>query len=136
MQDRVQKINVLNTITLESTADTTQADVDRIIVDTQQCRTLNLVAKYTTGAAETATSCTIAIYGYDGVNWTQIGEYVNTGGVGAFTAGSFLIPGGVAATSYQAHYMIPITWMNIKVTALETGVSSNKGTLFVNCLIQ
>lgn len=136
MLDKVQKINVLNGITLEAAANDTQADANRVIVDTQNCRKLNLVAKYTTGAGETSNSCTIAVYGYDGQNWTQVGTWANSTGTITYTPSSFVISGASAATAYQAQYDIDISWISIKVTALEAGVATNKGTLTVNCLIQ
>ena len=157
---KVKNIVVLNEITLESTEATTQAAASRIIVDTYFSEQLNLVCKYTTGAAETNNNAYVKVWGYigtksetstfpypdvttfdddikgDTANWVQIGTFDLSSGTAVFTPTLFKIAGASAATTYTAHFALGITFSKIRVSAYEDGVAANKGTLTVVCSIQ
>jgi hypothetical protein len=134
--NKVKIVKVFDNITLESTEDTTQADANRIIVDTYFSWKLNLVCKYTPGAAETTNTCDIMIYGHDGSDWVQIGEGTITGGVETFIPTIHRIAGATGGVDYEAHFKDEITFTKIKVTALEGGVATNKGKLTATVLVQ
>lgn len=155
---KVKNIPVLVNTTLESTEATTQAAASRVIVDTYYSDQLNLVVKYTTGAAETNNNCYIKVWGYTGTaqednnfpysnaqnstiandtnNWIQIGTYDISSGTATMTPTVFKVAGASAATLYTAHFALGITFPKIRVSAYEDGVAANKGTVSVNCLIQ
>ena len=147
-ENKVKNVIVLNGITLESAEATTQAEASRVIVDTYFSDTLNLSCKYTTGADETSNNAYIKVWGYIGVkqdnvdiaddstNWIQLGEYSYTAGTATFVASVFKIAGASAATTYDAHYIMDITFSKIRVSAYEDGVSTNKGTLTVVVSVQ
>ena len=158
MENKVKSVTVLDGITLESAEVDTQAATSRVIVDTYLSDQLNLACKYTTGAGETSNNCYIKVWGYigtktggtnypynanvdtdiaaDSTNWIQIGEYDMSSGTATFTASTFKIAGAAAATAYDAHFALGITFPKIRVSAYEDGVASNKGTLTVVALIQ
>lgn len=158
MENKVKSIIVLNETTLESTEASTQAATSRVIVDTYYSDQLNLVLKYTTGSGETATNCYVKVWGYvgtkvetenypyaatsntdmaaDSSNWIQIGTYDISSGTALFTPTLFQVAGGASATTYSKHFALGITFSKIRVSAYESGVFSNKGTLTAVCLIQ
>ena len=155
---KVKAITLLSSATLEATETDTQAVADRVIVETYESDQLNLVCKYTTGAAETNNNCYIKIWGYIGTyqqnndfpyssttnpqiandtnNWIQIGTYDTSSGTSTFTAGLLKIAGAAAATTYDAHFAFGITWPKIRISAYEDGVVSAKGRLSVVALVQ
>lgn len=141
--ESINKRALLSGITLESSEASTQAVADRLMMDTSNCDVLNLVATYTTGSAETNNTAAITVWGYAGTKgleaeiaadtsgWYQIGTSANSSGTVTFTASHFDIVGASAATAYNAHFIIPITWSRIRIAASESGVAANKGTLTV-----
>jgi hypothetical protein len=155
---KVKSISVLNAITLESSEASTQAATSRVIVDTYLSDQINLACKYTTGASETGTTCYLKVWGYIGAkpestsypyaattnseiasdtdNWIQLGTYNIDTGTATFTKSLFKIAGGAGATVYDAHFAQGITFSKIRVSAYESGVSSNEGTLTAVVLIQ
>lgn len=135
-QNKVKMVKVLNTITLESTNDTTQADADRVIVEAYESDKINICASYTTGAAETSNACDITVFGYDGTNWIPLGATTIAGGVATYTANTYRIAGAAGGTTYLAEFHLgDIIFTKYKVAALESGVASNKGTLTVVFLV-
>lgn len=156
--NKVKAITVLSNVTLESTEADTQAVANRVIVDTYLSDQLNLVCKYTTGAAETNNTCYLKVWGYIGTfqqtndfpysettnsdiindtsNWIQIGTYDISSGTASFTPTLFSITGASAATAYSSHFALGITFPKIRISAYESGVASAKGRLDVVCLIQ
>jgi len=135
-QNKVKIVKVLNAITLESTEAATQADANRVIVEAYESERLNLCCLYTTGDGETTNTCDIFVYGYDGTNWVPLGLYAVAGGIATATPTTFRIAGAAAATGYSASFVVdPIVFTKIKVTALESGVATNKGTLTVVALV-
>jgi hypothetical protein len=155
---KVKNITVLNSVTLEATEVDTQAANERIIVDTYYSDQLNLSVQYKTGTGETATTCYIKVWGYIGTksegtsypyssntneeiandvnSWIQIGTYDISSGTAQFTPTVYKISGGTSATTYTAHFAHGITFSKIRVSAYETGVSSNEGTVTVIASIQ
>lgn len=134
--NKVKIVKVFDVITLEAAAVDTQADADRVLVDTYFSQKLNLTCKYTTGAGETSNACDITVYGYDGTNWIPLGVDTITAGVSEFTPTIYRIAGAAAETEYQASFSEDITFTKLKVTAVETGVVTNKGTLTAVALVQ
>lgn len=148
---KVKNITVLSAKTLESTEAATEAATSRKIVDSYYSQQINISCKYTTGAAETGTNCYVKVWGYvgqasedtnfpystasnvaiaaDTTNWIQLGTFDNSSGTCVFTSSLFKIAGGAGATTYTAHFASGITFSKIRVSAYETGVSANKGTL-------
>jgi len=126
LENKVKNIVALNSITLESTEDTTQSATSRVIIDTYFSDQLNFSAKYTTGASETASNCYIKVWGYIGTksegnsypysssinseiagdtdNWIQIGTYDISSGTAIFTPSVYKISGGAGETTYDAHF--------------------------------
>ena len=156
---KVKTITLLDTITLESTEATTQAVASRLLVNTYESNQLNLACKYTTGAAETNNVCTITVWGYigtksearhsqyasatddtdikaDTANWIQLGTFDTLGGDSTFETQQLVIQGVAAATAYDAHFAMGITFSKIRVAASESGVAANKGTLTIVALVQ
>lgn len=126
---------VLVWVTLESTEATTQADADRVIVLSENETKLGISITYTTGAAETNNTCTVRVYGYDWVNWNRVWESTTTGGVASFVATDFNVVWAAAATVYTGHFIQNILYKKLKVTALESWVATNKGTVTVSLLL-
>lgn len=138
----INKKLLLNGITLESASDTTQAASARVIMDTSNCETLNLMCNYTVGASETTNTATIVVWGYGGTkgideeivadtaNWFQQSVTTVSAGAGTTAVSVYNIAGASAAT-YSAHFIIPICWSKIRISAYEAGVATNKGTLTV-----
>ena len=129
-------VKVLSAITLESTANATQADAIRVLVDTAYKTKLNISALYTVGASETSNNAYIVVYGYDGTNWIQLNSNTDTSGTITATPLTFKIPGANDTATYPAHFTADISFSQIKVTAYEDGVASAKGTLTVVIQIQ
>lgn len=150
---KIKILGLLEDITLEATGDATQAYEDRKFLQTYAADQLNLSVKYTTGSGEAGTTCLIKVYGYvkyddknspsspedlpDEDGWQQLGGYVlGVGGTATFVPLTFAVPGGVGDTEYTAHFAQGVTFTKLMVTAEETGVGANKGTVTVNALIQ
>ena len=133
----INMVKVLDGVTLAATENATQADASRTIVDVYNKTKLNLSCTYTTGGAETSNTAVIYVLGYDGTQWIKIATNANSSGTITATTSHFDIAGASAATAYTAHFNdINIAWQKIKVTATESGVASNFGTLTVVALAQ
>lgn len=135
-ENKVAIVPVLSGITLADTENNTQADADRILVDTYFSQILNLSCTYTTGTGETTNTCEIKVYGHDGTNWIALGETTVSSGDATFAETTFKIAGAAAETEYTAAFRQNITFNKIKVTALESGVASNYGTLTAVAMVQ
>lgn len=123
---------VLTNVTLESTEAATQADASRKIIDASNETKVWVAVTYTTGAGETNNTCTVRVYGWDGQNWQRIGVHDVAAGVATFTATDFNVVGAAAATTYTWSFIAETLYTQLKVTALETGVATNKGTVTVS----
>jgi hypothetical protein len=156
--NKVKIVPALVGTTLESTEAATQAVASRKIIDTYFSTQLNLVVKYTTGAAEAATNAYVKVWGYIGTkasntnypyantedtdiandtdNWIQIGTFNLSSGTAVFTPSVYKVVGGAGATIYSKHFAVGITFPKIRVSAYEDGVAANKGTVTVLVLIQ
>jgi len=126
----------LDGVTLESDAAATQAAASRVQVDTQDKSQLNFTCYYTTGSAETSNSCSVMVEGYDGTDWVQVGEHSITTGDATYVPTIFVIAGAAAATEYPAHFSVDIAFTKVRFSALEAGVSANKGTVTIIALAQ
>lgn len=91
---------------------------------------LNLDLLYTMGAAETTNSIEIKIEGsVDGTNYYRIPNDSTSNGVSTLTAREFTFVGTNAAAA-TISIGLDIFYKKIKVSIKETGVASNKGTIF------
>ena len=91
---------------------------------------MNLDLLYTMGGSETANSIEVKIEGSsDGTNFYRIPNDSTSGATSTLTAREFTFVGadGAAATISIG---LDIFYKKIKVSVKETGVASNKGTLF------
>jgi len=157
MSHKVKNIILLNEQTLAAAEVDTQALVDRLLLNTYDSEKLNLTCKYTTGAGETLNTCGIKVWQYIGSiaesgfpyssdieaaikadtdNWIQLGDFSITGGDATFVPTIFEIAGAAAATTYDAQFTFDIVANKIRISALETGVAANFGTLTVNAFIK
>lgn len=147
MENKV-KVNIpLSAKTLESSEVSTQALVDREVIETYLSDTLNFVVKYTTGASETNNTCSVTVWGYVGTlvedsqikadanNWIQLGEHSITGGVATFAPTTFNVV-GAGTDTYIGQFSLDICVPKIRFGALESGVGSNKGTITLIALTQ
>lgn len=154
---KVKRNVALNAVTLESTDDTTQAAVSRVIIDTFESTKVNLIVKYTTGASETNNTCVVKVWGYVGVptntselpysntpnttvasdtaNWIQLGTSANSSGTVTFTAAHYDVV-GAATDTYLGQFLIDTCVSKIRISASESGVATNKGTVSVIVLTQ
>ena len=154
---KVKRNVALSGVTLESADATTQAATARTIIDTFESSKLNLIVKYTTGATETNNTCVVKVWGYVGVpidtnelpysgtpnttlaadsaNWIQLGTSANSSGTVTFTAAHYDVV-GAATDTYLGQFLIDLCVSKIMITASESGVASNKGSVTVIALTQ
>ena len=91
---------------------------------------MNIDLLYTTGAGETSNSIEVKIESSpDGTNYYRIPNDSTTDGVSTITAREFTYVGASAATAYPIGISLDIFYKYIKVSAKETGVAANVGTL-------
>lgn len=91
---------------------------------------LNLDLIYTMGAAETSNSIEIKFEGSpDGTNWYRIPNEAVSGGTSTITAREFTFVGTNAAAA-TISIGLDIFYRFMKVSAKETGVAANAGTVY------
>jgi len=91
---------------------------------------LNLDVLYTMGGSETSNSIEIKFEGStDGTNFYRLPNDTTTAGVSVLTAREFTFVGTDGAAS-TISVGLDIFYKKMKVSAKETGVSSNKGTIY------
>ena len=82
----------------------------------------SLAIVYTTGAAETGTTCQFKIeFSHDGTNWFQEQTADETAGTVSYTAVEHSFGGGSAATAYKALYNFALIAKQYRVSFKETG---------------
>jgi len=153
MSENLSSIVLLDSITLAALETDTQLAVDRVMMKTYKSDKLNLACKYTVGSAESSNVAEIKLWGYIGTlpggsshpyastndvaiaadedNWIQLGTHLTTAGDALFVPTVFKIAGAASGTTYPASFLTDIAVARIRVSALETGVSSVFGTLTV-----
>ncbi len=86
---------------------------------------------YTVGAAETNNTCDIQLeHSVDGTNFYILTNEAASAGTSTLTNRKFEFTGASAGT-YTFSYRLDISYKYIRLSALEGGVSSNAGTIFV-----
>lgn len=105
-------------------------------IDTSQSANVTISATYTTGSGETSNNCDMTIYGFDGATWRKLSTTAISTGTATATPVIFRIAGASAATAYDAVFDANVTFMKIRIEALETGVATNKGTLTASVLVR
>lgn len=88
--------------------------------------------RYVTGSGETATTLDIQIQNSeDGTNFYLLTNESASAGTSTLTTRTFAFASTSAATTYSFSYRLDISYKYIKVSAQETGVNSNFGTIFI-----
>jgi hypothetical protein len=117
-------------VTLESTYQTESTTVATKEFETTGYSKLNLDILYTMGASETTNSIEIKFEGSpDGVNYYRIPNNSDSAGTSTLTAREFTFVGANAAAT-TISVGLDIFYKYIKVSGKETGVATNKGTVF------
>lgn len=92
---------------------------------------MNIDMLYTTGAAETSNSIEVKIESSpEGTNHYRIPNDTTTDGTSTITEREFTFVGASAATAYSIGIGVDIFYKFLKVSIKETGVVSNKGTIY------
>ncbi len=92
--------------------------------------------KYTTGASETATSIDIKVESSpDRVNWYRILNLSISGGTSTLTNEEFVFAGGAGATDYPISLPLDVQNRYLRVSAKETGVSANAGSVYMEVML-
>lgn len=117
-------------VTLESTYQSESTTVATKTFKTSHYSKLNLDILYTEGAAETSNTIEVKFEGSpDGVNFYRIPNESVSNGTSTITAREFTFAGtdGAAATISIG---LDIFYEYMRVSAKETGVAANKGTVY------
>lgn len=123
--------DILSAVTLESTYGAARS----FTVLSTDASIAELDVTYTTGAAETNNVLSIKIETSNGddpatATFHQVTNAVASGADITFTQGTGLFTGASAATAYSLSAMIKdLASKWLKISFLETGVASNKGTV-------
>lgn len=97
---------------------------------------LDLEINYTTGASETGTSVQLKLEASpDKVNWYQLTNESATSGTSTLYNREFTHAGGAGATAYTFTLGIDIFYKFMRVSAKESSVSSNAGTVYVEATL-
>lgn len=92
---------------------------------------MNIDLLYTTGSGETSNSIQVKIESSpDGTNWYRIPNDSTTTDTSTITAREFTYAGASAATAYPIGISLDIFYKYLKISVKETGVASNKGTIY------
>lgn len=91
---------------------------------------VSLLVNYTTGAAETNNTVVIQLEGSnDGVTFYRLpAESVSSGTV-TLSLREYQFVGASAGTSYKFTIEIPVNYLFLRVSAYESGVAANYGTV-------
>lgn len=100
------------------------------LISEESIATLELV--YTTGAAETGTTCQFQIeHSYDNSTWVVESVSSLSGTTDTLAPMIHTIAGGAGSTAYTAQYVIPLCSRYIRVKVKETGSPSNAGNVSI-----
>ena len=92
---------------------------------------MNIDLLYTTGTGETSNSIEVKIEASpDGTNYYRVVTDDTTSGTSTITVREFTYVGAAAATAYPIGIPLDIFYKYIRVSVKETGVASNKGTIY------
>ena len=117
-------------VTLESTYQAESTTVATKTFKTTGFSKLNLDFLYTMGGSETSNSIEVKVEGSpDGINFYRIPNDAPSAGVSTLTAREFTFVGTNGAAS-TISVGLDIFYEFVRVSAKETGVESNKGTIY------
>lgn len=117
--------------TLESTYQAEGTTKTTKTFDVAGMSKMNLDCVYTTGAAETNNTIEIKLEAsVDGTNFFQLTNESASSGTSTLYAREFTLTGASAATAYAFTLGIDVFYKKMRVSAKESGVASNKGTLY------
>lgn len=106
------------------------------ILETGGFSKLNLDALYTTGSGETNNSIELRVEGSpDGTNFYRIANEAVSGGTSTLTQREFTFVGASAATAYTISIGLDIFYKYVRVSAKESGVVTNAGTIYVEATL-
>lgn len=136
--------SISNSVTIGTKSDTTRIPIDlESTYQTESGQTkptksfssggyskMNMDLLYTMGATETTNSIEIKIEGSsDNTNWYRIANDATSGGTSTLTAREFTFV-GVNAAATNISFGLDIFYKHIRVSIKETGVVTNKGTIY------
>lgn len=142
MANLTKHLKLLNAITLESTAATTQAAASRTEFDITDCDKVALSVTYTTGAGESSNTASVSVEIYDGFIWNPLLFCTNNAGTITGVPVHFDVAGASAST-YYGYFPLNVGTLGdlgdsigkkLRVGAYEAGVATNKGTITVVAL--
>lgn len=134
---QADKTTVLTATRTEVTLESTYQDETTVLVPsatktfkTSHYSKLNLDILYTMGTSETTNSIEIKVEGSpDGVNFYRIPNESTSAGTSTLTAREFTFVGSNGAAT-TISIGLDIFYEYMRVSAKETGVSANKGTVY------
>lgn len=128
-----QDTNVLfSGVTLESTYQSEATTKPTKSFATGGLSKIDFSVNYTTGAGETNNSIEIKLEASpDGTNWYQLTNDSTSSGTSTLYQREFTFVGALAATSYKFSLPIDVFDRYMRVSAKETGVATNKGTVTI-----
>lgn len=123
--------STLTPVTLTSAfADTRKS----IRTDGYSILVLNIL--YTTGAAETNNSIEIQLEdSVDDTNFFILTNEAASAGTSTLTQRQFTFVGASAATAYALSYRLDITYPYMRISAKESGVAANAGTVYIESIL-
>jgi hypothetical protein len=123
--------DTLNEIQLESTYQTESGQTKPTkSFSTGGFSKLNIDLSYTMGGSETSNSIEVKFEGSpDGVNYYQLPADTTSGGTSTISAREFTYVGADGANA-KIGISLDIFYEYMRVSVKETGVSSNKGTIY------
>lgn len=128
---KVESSGARTGVTLESTYQTTEVTTAFKAFETGGFSKLNLSVLYTMGATETSNSIEIMLEeSPDRINWYRIANDSTSGATSTLTAREFTFVGTNAAAATIGIFL-DIAYKYMRISVKETGVASNKGTVFV-----
>lgn len=133
MNDQYNKVDVMGTESVPLTLTNAYTGQTKTI-DIADAEQLILFLQYTTGAAETSNSVELKLeFSGDesGSNFYQETEEVVAAGVAVITPIEHQLVGALAATTYRVALALPVAAKRMKISAKETGVAANAGTVHV-----
>lgn len=96
----------------------------------------NISVNYTTGAGETSNVISLKIEtSSDGTNFYQILNESVSSGTSTLTQRTFQFTGAAAATAYAFSLPIDVQDLYMKISALESGVATNAGTVYAEVIL-
>lgn len=127
--------NSITAIEMESTYQAESATEATKTFETAGFAKLNLDVSYTMGSGESGNSVEIKVEGSpDRTNFYRIANDSSSGGTSTLTAREFTFVGSDGATATISIFL-DIAYKNMRVSCKETGVATNKGSVYVEATL-